>query len=242
MLVVTGGARGIGAAIVEAAVDQGCAVCFSYVSDDQRAASVQAKLSTPQVPVLAVKADVADPDSAALLIDRAASLGDVVGLVNNAAMLNRIGLFVERSPEEMRRLVEVNVLGVMYACREVIRRWLADGVRGSVVNISSTGAAVGAAGEFVTYAASKGAVDSLTIGLGREYARHGIRVNAVSPGTVDTGVHATVGDPDRASRLAEFIPMGRTGEPMEIAEAVMWLLSERASFVTAANLRVSGGV
>jgi len=229
--------------VVEAGVARGYPVCFSYVSDDAAADRLRVRLATASAPVLPVKADVSDPDAVRRLFDRAESLGAVTGVVNNAAIRNQIGAFVERTPDEMRRLMDVNVLGVMYVCREAISRWLATDSAGSIVNVSSIGATVGAPGEFVTYAASKGAVDSLTVGLGREYARRGIRVNAVSPGTIDTGSHATFGDPGRARRLAStVIPMGRSGEPHEIADAVMWLLSAEAAFVAAANLRVSGGV
>ncbi|HEV7372035.1 SDR family oxidoreductase [Arenibaculum sp.] len=247
VLVVTGGGRGIGAAIVRRAAELGHGVCFSYASDEASAARLVedvARLGAPSGGrAVAVRGDVGDPEVARHLFDEAErALGPVTGLVNNAGITGPIGPFRALDHAVMRRVLDVNVLGTMLCAQEAVRRWEARGATGAIVNVSSIAATLGAPNEYVHYAATKGAVESFTIGLAKELAPTGTRVNAVSPGTVYTGIHASAGEPDRPARVVSRVPMGRIGEPDEIAGAVLWLLSDEASYVTGAVLRVSGGL
>ncbi|WP_119460811.1 glucose 1-dehydrogenase [Rhodospirillaceae bacterium SYSU D60014] len=243
VLVVTGGSRGIGAAIVRQAARQGYAVCFSYAQDSASAGQLLEELERSGHQALAVQGDVAEPEPARSLFDQAEStLGPVSALVNNAGVTGPIGSFRELDHAVLRRVLEVNVVGTMLCAQEAIRRWERRSTAGAIVNISSIAATLGAPNEYVHYAATKGAVESFTIGLAKELAPSGIRVNAVSPGTVFTDIHARAGEPDRPARVVSRVPMGRIGEPDEIASAVLWLLSEQASYVTGSILRVSGGL
>ncbi len=169
-------------------------------------------------------------------------LGPPTAVVNNAGITGRIGNFATLPLEVLRRTIDVNLLGTMLVAQEAVRRWQAAGIAGRLVNISSIAATLGAPGEYVHYAATKAAVDALTVGLGKEVASSGIRVNAVAPGTAFTDIHAAGGDPDRPARVASRVPMGRIAQPQEIAHAVLWLLSDEASYLTATVVRVSGGV
>jgi NAD(P)-dependent dehydrogenase (short-subunit alcohol dehydrogenase family) len=242
-MIVTGGARGIGAAIVRHAVQGGFAVCFSYAQNVDAADALVNELVSGGHEVMAVKGDVSDPDAVHRLFERAESaLGPVTTLVNNAGITGRIGLFQYAELATLRRVVDVNVLGTMYCAQEAIRRWNQSCILGCMVNISSIAATLGAAGEYVHYAATKAAVEAFTIGLAREVAATGIRINAVSPGTVYTEIHAAAGEPNRPQRVVSRIPMARVGESDEIANAVLWLLSDEASYVTGTVLRVSGGL
>jgi NAD(P)-dependent dehydrogenase (short-subunit alcohol dehydrogenase family) len=239
VLVVTGGSRGIGAAITRAAHARGYAVCVAYASDDGAADRLRAELPG----VVAVRADVADPASATALFDAAEeSLGPVTGLVNNAGVTGPLGRFVDASAATLRRVLDVNVLGTMLCAHEAVRRWEAQGAAGRIVNVSSRAAGLGSPGEYVHYAASKAAVEAFTLGLAKEVAAQGIRVNGVAPGMIRTDIHATAGDPGRLERVVGRVPMGRVGEPAEIAAAVLWLLSDEASYVTGAVLQVGGGL
>jgi NAD(P)-dependent dehydrogenase (short-subunit alcohol dehydrogenase family) len=241
VLLLTGGSRGIGAAIARRAVDAGYRVCFSYAQDAEAARRTVADLGEGRV--LAVRADVAEPDEVAALFEQCeAALGPVTAVVNNAGVTGRLGPFSDTTLADLRRVLEVNVLGTMLVAQHAVRRWLERDVRGAMVNVSSVAATLGAPHEYVHYAASKAAVESFTVGLGKEVAARGIRVNAVSPGTVLTGIHAAAGEPDRPQRVVSRVPMARIGEPDEIAAAVVWLLSAEASYVTATVLRASGGL
>ncbi len=243
VLLVTGGGRGIGEAIVRAAAIRGYAVCFSYLSDEAAATGLTNELSADGADVIALRADTADGNDVAALFERAeAALGPVTALVANAGITGRIGPFPSLDKQILRRVVDVNLVGPMLCAQEALRRWDARGTKGSIVNISSIAASLGAAGEYVHYAATKAAVEAFTVGLAKEVAGSGTRVNAVAPGTVNTGIHAAGGYPDRPLRVAARIPMGRVGEPDEIARAVLWLLGPEASYVTGAVLRVSGGL
>lgn len=243
VLFVTGGGRGIGAAIVRMAAARGYAVCFSYVRDDDAAAALVAELRGTGAAVHAVRGDVSDEAEVTALFERGeAALGPVTALVANAGITGRIGPFAALDRAVLRRTVDVNVIAPMLCAQEALRRWEARGHAGRIVNISSVAATLGAPGEYVHYAATKAAVEAFTIGLAKEVAASGVRVNAVSPGTVATEIHAAGGDPDRFRRVASRIPMGRVGEADEIAGAVLWLLGPEASYVTGAVLRVSGGL
>ena len=239
VLVVTGGSRGIGAAITRAAHARGHAVCVAYASDDAAAERLRAELPG----VVAVRADVADPTGVRALFEAAeAALGPVTALVNNAGVTGRLGRFVDAPVATLRRVLDVNVAGTMLCAQEAVRRWEDRGTAGRMVNLSSRAATLGSPGEYVHYAASKAAVEAFTLGLAKEVAAQGIRVNGVAPGMVHTEIHAAAGDPGRPERVVGRVPMGRIGEPEEIAAAVLWLLSDEASYVTGAVLRVGGGL
>ncbi len=239
VLVVTGGTRGIGAAITRAAHARGHAVCAAYASDDAAAERLRAELPG----VVTVRADVADPTGVRALFEAAgAALGPVTALVNNAGVTGQLGRFVDAPVAALRRVLDVNVAGTMLCAQEALRRWEDRGTAGRMVNLSSRAATLGSPGEYVHYAASKAAVEAFTLGLAKEVAAQGIRVNGVAPGMVHTEIHAAAGDPGRLERVVGRVPMGRVGEPEEIAAAVLWLLSDEASYVTGAVLRVGGGL
>jgi NAD(P)-dependent dehydrogenase (short-subunit alcohol dehydrogenase family) len=239
VVVVTGGSRGIGAAITRAAVTGGYAVCVGYARDDGAADRLRADLPG----VVPVRADVADPDDVRTLFDAAeAALGPVTALVNNAGVTGPLGPFRDTSIATLRRVLDVNVVGTMLCAQEAVRRWEGRGTAGRMVNMSSRAATLGSPGEYVHYAASKAAVEAFTLGLAKEVAGQGIRVNGVAPGMIHTGIHAAAGDPGRLERLVGRVPMGRIGEPEEIAAAALWLLSDEASYVTGAVLKVGGGL
>jgi NAD(P)-dependent dehydrogenase (short-subunit alcohol dehydrogenase family) len=243
-LVVTGGSRGIGAAICVLAAARGEDVVVNYSGDPAPAEAVASQVRASGRQALALRADVSDENDVRALFDAAAELGPVTGLVNNAAIVgNTPGRLEDYEVDVVRRTLEVNVTGVFLCCREAVRRMSTrhGGSGGAIVNISSTAARTGSAGEWVHYAASKAAVDTLTFGLAQEVAADGIRVNAVRPGMIDTGLHAAAGLPDRMAKYAPQIPLGRPGRPAEIAEAVLFLLSEASSFTTGAVLEVGGG-
>ncbi|MEV4143107.1 SDR family oxidoreductase [Amycolatopsis sp. NPDC049691] len=243
-LIVTGGSRGIGAAICTLAASRGYDVVVNYSGDPVPAEEVASQVRGFGRQALAVRADVSVEDDVRALFDAAAELGPVTALVNNAAIVgNTPGRLDSYDVEVVRRTLDVNVTGVFLCCREAVRRMSTGygGEGGAIVNISSTAARTGSAGEWVHYAASKAAVDTLTFGLAQEVAGEGIRVNSVRPGMIHTGLHAAAGLPDRMAKYAPQIPLGRAGQPAEIAEAVLFLLSEASSFTTGAVLEVGGG-
>ncbi|MGK9165545.1 glucose 1-dehydrogenase [Inquilinus limosus] len=239
LLIVTGGGRGIGAAIARRAARDGWAVCVNYRADAAAAEAVVAEIAAAGGRAIAVPADVAQEGEIRTLFDRAeAAFGPVQGLVNNAGITGRNGELTDLDSETLRRVVDVNLIGPILCAREAVRRFRAAGTKGAIVNLSSIAAQTGSPGEYVHYAATKGAIESFTIGLGRELAADGIRVNAVSPGMIRTEIHA----PGRLERVTARIPAGRPGEPEEIAEAVAWLLSDAARYATATVLKVAGGI
>lgn len=243
-LIVTGGSRGIGAAICTLAARRGHDVVVNYSGDPGPADEVASLVRSHGRKALAVRADVSVEDDVRALFEAAEALGPVNALVNNAAIVgNTPGRLDSYAVEVVRRTLDVNVTGVFLCCREAVRRMSTryGGDGGAIVNISSTAARTGSAGEWVHYAASKAAVDTLTFGLAQEVAGEGVRVNAVAPGMIHTGLHAAAGLPDRMAKYAPQIPMGRAGEPAEIAEAVLFLLSPESSFTTGAVLDVGGG-
>ena len=243
-MIVTGASRGIGAAIARRAAGAGHAVVVNYSSDASGARSVVRSILDDGGSATAVPADVSDPAAVRDMFDAAARLGPLTAVVNNAGITgNLIGNLADVPAETVRRVMDVNITGLIYVCQEAVRRLGPDGAGrgGSIVNISSTATKAGSPGTWAHYAASKGAVDVLTAGLAAEVASLGIRVNCVAPGSTNTGLHAAAGMPDRVERLNPTIPMGRGAEPDEVAAAVMWLMSAEAGYITGAVLPVSGG-
>lgn len=244
IILITGGARGIGAAIARLAAAQGYAVCISYLKNRAAAEAVVASITGNGGVALAVQADVAvEADVVRLFAQVDASLGRVTALVNNAGMLERQARVDEMDAARISRVLATNVLGSFICAREAVRRMSTrhGGSGGAIVNLSSRAARLGSPGEYVDYAASKAAIDTLTIGLAKEVAAEGIRVNAVAPGIIYTDIHAGGGEPQRVDRLKDSIPMKRGGSPEEVAKAVLWLLSEDASYTTGATIDVAGG-
>lgn len=244
VLIVTGGSRGIGASICVLAAERGYDVVVNYSGDPVPAEEVAARVRAHGRQALSVRADVSVEDDVVALFDAAAELGPVTALVNNAAIVgNTPGRLDSYEVDVVRRTLDVNVTGVFLCCREAVRRMSTryGGDGGAIVNVSSTAARTGSAGEWVHYAASKAAVDTLTFGLAQEVGGEGVRVNSVRPGMIRTGLHDAAGLPDRLDRLAPSIPLGRAGEPGEIAEAVLFLLGPSSSFTTGAVLEVGGG-
>jgi NAD(P)-dependent dehydrogenase (short-subunit alcohol dehydrogenase family) len=245
LVLVTGGSRGIGAATARLAAEQGYDVCISYRDRADSAQAVVADvIEATGMRAVAVRADVSqEQDVLRLFATAQAELGRLVGLVNNAGVLDRQSTVADLQTERIQRILAVNVLGAFLCAREAVRAMsTADGgLGGAIVNVSSRASVLGGAGEYVDYAASKAAVDALTVGLSREVADVGIRVNAVRPGLIETEIHASGGEPGRVVRLAPTVPMGRGGTAEEVAEAIVWLLSDKASYVTGSILEVSGG-
>lgn len=244
VMVITGASRGIGAAIARRAALDGYAVVLNYSVDADGAHSVAQDIRNGGGAAVTVGADVSDPAAVTALFDAATRLGPLSAVVNNAGITgNLIGKLADVPPGTVRRVMDVNVSGLIYVCQEAVRRLAKDagGDGGSIVNISSTATKAGSPGTWAHYAASKGAVDVLTVGLAAEVADQGIRVNCVAPGSTNTGLHAAAGMPDRVQRLNPTIPMGRGAEPDEVAAAVMWLMSDDAGYITGAILPVSGG-
>jgi len=242
--VVTGGSRGIGAATVELLAALGWDVCVTFREREAEAAEVVARCKAVGRRALAVRADVSvEADVLELFTKVDRDLGAITTLVNNAGVVGARSRVDEMSADRVRQMFAVNVVGAFTCAREAIRRMSTrhGGAGGAIVNVSSVATRIGSPGEYVDYAASKAAIDTMTLGLSKELASEGIRVNAVRPGIVDTEIHATGGQPDRIERLKDTIPIGRAGRPAEIAEAVAWLCSDRASYVTGALLDVGGG-
>lgn len=242
--IVTGASRGIGAATAVLAARAGYTVVVNYCVDLKGAASVAQQITASGGSAHAVQADVSNPEDVKALFDTAQGLGELRAVVNNAGVTGDvIGPLMDVPPATIKRVLDVNVAGVMFMCQEAQRRMstTTGGRGGGIVNISSTAVKAGSPGTWVHYAASKGAVDVLTVGFATEAGPHGIRVNAVSPGSTNTGLHAAAGMPDRVARQAHLVPLGRGGEPEEVAAAVMWLLGEHSAYVTGIILPVAGG-
>lgn len=244
VLLVTGGGRGIGAATAVLAARRGYSVCVNYVRDADAARSVVAAICAEGGEAIAVQADVGQQHEVTRLFETVdADLGTVSALVNNAGVLETQRRVEDLDEERLLRILRTNVLGTVLPSREAVRRMSRShgGRGGAIVNLSSVASRLGSPGEYVDYAASKAAVDTFTRGLALEVAGEGIRVNAVRPGIIETEIHASGGEPGRPARLASSLPLGRAGRPEEVAEAIVWLLSDAASYVTGTILDVSGG-
>lgn len=243
-VLITGGSRGIGAAVASRLGQLGRAVCISYRADAKSAGAVVAGVTASGGRAIAVQADMARPDDIERLFGTVdAELGRLGGLVNNVGVLEKQCRVDEMDADRLHRIMTTNVVGYFVCAGHAVRRMSTahGGAGGAIVNVSSAASRVGSAGEYVDYAASKGAVDTLTIGLAREVAGEGIRVNAVRPGFIETDIHASGGDPGRVARLAPSLPMRRGGQPDEVAAAIVWLLSEEASYVTGSFIDLAGG-
>jgi len=244
VMVVTGGSQGIGAAVARLAAARGYAVALSYRTGRHRAEQVVAEIGAAGGRAIAVQADSADEAATVALFAAAdAAFGAVTALVNNAGITGPVQRLDSADSAMLDAVMGTNINGVFFATREAIKRMATDlgGPGGAIVNVSSRASGLGGGGEWVHYAASKGAVDSFTIGAARELAPRGIRVNAVNPGLIDTEIHAKAGLNDRLERLGPGVPMGRAGTADEVAKVILWLLSDEASYVTGALLPVSGG-
>jgi NAD(P)-dependent dehydrogenase (short-subunit alcohol dehydrogenase family) len=244
VIVVTGGGRGIGAATARLAAERGYAVCVNYVRDSDSAGLVVDACRRAGANAVAVQADVTvEADVAGLFetVDR--DLGRVTALVNNAGILERQMRVEDMDASRIARVFAVNVTGSFLCCREAVRRMSTKrgGAGGAIVNVSSVAARVGSPGEYVDYAAAKGAIDTLTVGLAKEVAEEGIRVTAVRPGFIYTDIHASGGEPGRVDRVKAFVPMKRGGQPGEVAAAILWLLSDEASYATGTFIDLAGG-
>ncbi|MCZ8383536.1 SDR family oxidoreductase [Achromobacter xylosoxidans] len=244
VILITGGSRGVGAATARLAAAQGYDVALSYVANEAAAQAVVADVQALGRRALAVRADSADPDQIAGLfnaIDREFGRLDV--LVNNAAIIARQSRLEDLAFERMQRIFAVNSLGPMLCAQQAARRMSQrhNGRGGAIINISSAAARLGSPNEYVDYAASKGALESFTIGFSKEVAREGIRVNCVRPGHIYTEMHASGGEPGRVDRIKDTVPMGRGGQPEEVARAVLWLAGAEASYVTGTFVDVTGG-
>jgi NAD(P)-dependent dehydrogenase (short-subunit alcohol dehydrogenase family) len=238
--IVTGGSRGIGREVSLQLAATGYDVVVNYQSNAGEAEHLLKKVGGKAI---AVKADVSNEADVLALFKAADALGPLSVLVNNAGIVDQKARVDEYSAERISRMFAINVTGSILCAREAVKRMSTKhgGLGGAIVNVSSAAALIGGPNEYVDYAASKGAIDSFTVGLAKEVAREGIRVNAVRPGLIATDIHASGGQPDRVARMRDIIPMGREGTAQEVANAIVWLASDKASYITGALLNVSGG-
>ena len=244
IVLITGGSRGIGAATALLAAHRGFAVAINYARQADAAQALVQRIEAEGGRAIAVQADVGDEAQVlAMFAEVDAKLGRISALVNNAGIVDAKARLDEMSVERLERMMRINVVGAFVCAREAVRRMSTrhGGNGGVIVNLSSAAARLGSPGQYIDYAASKGAIDTLTTGLAKEVAEEGIRVNGVRPGLIDTEIHASGGDPDRAFQLAPTVPMKRTGTAQEVANAIVWLLSGDASYVTGATIDVTGG-
>ncbi len=244
VVMVTGASRGIGAATARLAAKAGYDVCLNYVRNGEAAEAVGEEVRALGVRAIVVQADVGEERDVMRLFEECdRALGCLTALVNNAGILEHHMRVEDMDAGRLQRVMNTNIVGSFLCAREAVRRMSSKkgGKGGSIVNISSVAARLGAPEEYVDYAASKGAIDTMTVGLAKEVAQEGIRVNAVRPGPIHTDIHASGGEPNRIERIKGAIPMKRGGDPEEVAHAILWLLSDEASYTTGALLDVAGG-
>jgi NAD(P)-dependent dehydrogenase (short-subunit alcohol dehydrogenase family) len=244
VILITGSSRGIGAATARLAAAEGYAVAINYRVDSDAASKLVTELTEIGARAISLQGDVSVEGDVVALFDRTeAELGSLTALVNNAAILEQQMPLAEMDAERINRVLRTNVTGSFLCAREAVRRMSTrrGGKGGAIVNVSSIAARLGSPGEYVDYAASKGAIDSLTVGLAGEVAAEGIRVNAVRPGVIYTDMHASGGEPGRVDRIGPTLPLGRGGYPEEVARAILWLLSDQASYTTGGFIDVAGG-
>lgn len=241
---MTGGSRGIGAATAKLAAAEGYQVCINYLTNQQAADAVVAEIRSLGGTAVAMQADLAVEAQIVALFQRVdKELGAVTALVNNAGILETQSSLLDMNEGRLQRVFAANVIGPMLCAREAVKRMSVKlgGKGGAIVNVSSVASRLGAAGEYIDYASSKGALDTFTIGLSKEVADQGIRVNSVRPGFIYTDIHASGGEPGRVDRIKDSIPMKRGGQPEEVAQAILWLLSEQASYATGTFIDLAGG-
>ncbi|WP_186397924.1 SDR family oxidoreductase [Stappia sp. P2PMeth1] len=243
VVVVTGGSRGIGAATSMLAAERGYAVLVNYAGDVAAAEAVCAKIHSSGGTALMVQGDVSHEPDIDRIFEAADRMGRLVGLVNNAGIVDATARVEDFDFARLLRMFSVNTLGTILCSGRAVKRMSTryGNQGGCIVNVTSAAAKLGSPGTYVDYAASKGAVDTFTVGLALEVAAEGIRVNGVSPGIIDTDIHASSGDPGRAARMAHDLPMGRTGTALEVAQAILWLMSGEASYTTGSVINVGGG-
>lgn len=242
ILLVTGASAGIGAAAARLAATEGYDLALNYNSDLASAKAVAAEAEAAGARTLVCQADVADPDQiAAMYATIDAEFGRLDALINNAGVVDQTARVTDLTHDRLRRMFDINVIGAILVAKEAVLRMQAQGNGGAIVNISSAAARLGSGGQYVDYAASKAAIDIFTKGLSDEIAADNIRVNSIRPGLIETEIHAKGGEPGRAERLAHMVPMKRSGSAEEVADAILYLLSDQASYVTGTTLEVTGG-
>lgn len=245
VIIVTGSSRGIGAATALEAARQEYSVCINYLNDEKSAYQVADQISKIGVPYIVVQADVSQEEQVKMMFERTdAELGPISALVNNVGILEEKMPLSNMNMARIERILKTNILSVFACCREAIKYMTStmDNLGGSIVNVSSVASRLGSAGEYVDYAASKGAIDTLTIGLSKEVASENIRVNCVRPGFIETNIHKDGGEENRVQRLSSQLPLKRGGKPQEVTNAILWLLSDEASYVTGSFIDLAGGV